>query len=146
MPYIECTVIVRGDAREAYEMAKKMEDYPQFMENVNSVKIIENGPGYTITDWDTNVDGKQFKWQEKDTFDDQNLSIKYKQTTGDLKKFEGEWRFEREEGGTRITLTVDFEMGIPMVSGLLNPILKKKVKTNSEAMLEAIKKLVEKTE
>lgn len=145
MPYVECTIFANGDAREAYEIAKKMEEYPNFMENLESVKVVERGKDYTITDWFAKVDGREFKWQEKDVFDDENLNITYQQTAGDLKKFEGQWRFTRENGGTRITLTVDFEMGIPMLAGLLNPILKKKVKSNSEAMLLAIKEQVEKT-
>ncbi len=145
MPYIECSVFVRSDAQEAYEIARKMEEYPVFMENLESVKVLEQGEGYTITDWWAKVDGRDFKWQEKDVFDEENLTITYQQTAGDLKKFEGQWSFAEEPGGTKVTLTVDFEMGIPMLAGLLNPILKKKVKSNSEAMLEAIKKQVEKT-
>lgn len=143
MPYVECTEFVRGDARQAYEIAKNMEDYPKFMENLESVKVVERGKNYTITDWVAIVDGREFKWQEKDVFNDEKMLITYKQTAGDLKKFEGQWTFVEEQGGTRITLTVDFEMGIPMLSTLLNPILKKKVKSNSDAMLEAIKKKVE---
>lgn len=144
MPYIECTVLVKGDAGQAYELAKKMEDYPIFMENLDSVKVVERGEGYTITDWVAKVDGRKFQWQEKDVFDDEGRVITYKQTTGDLKKFEGQWTFEEDQEGTRITLTVDFEMGIPMIAAMLNPILKKKVKSNSDAMLEAIKRKVEK--
>ncbi|MCL4439326.1 MAG: aromatase/cyclase [Firmicutes bacterium] len=145
MPYIECTILARGDAREAYEIAKNMEEYPKFMENLENLTVVERGEGYTITDWLAKVDGRDFKWQERDVFDDENLTITYKQTAGDLKKFEGQWTFDKEEDGTKITLTVDFEMGIPVLAGLLNPILKKKVKSNSDAMLEAIKRKVEKT-
>lgn len=143
MPYIECSVLVKGDAGEAYNIAKEMEKYPSFMENLDSVKVIERGHDYTITDWVARVDGRTFKWQERDVFDDLNKVIIYKQVSGDLKKFEGQWTFSSENGGTKVTLTVDFEMGIPMLAGLLNPILKKKVRSNSEAMLEAIKKKVE---
>ena len=39
---------------------------------------------------------------------------------------------------------VDFEFGIPMIAGLLNPILKKKVRENSENMLTAVKAQIEK--
>lgn len=144
MPYIECTIDVHGDPAEAYAIAKKMEEYPKFMENLEHVIVVERGAGYTITDWLAKVDGRDFKWQEKDQFDDVNLTITYKQTAGDLKKFEGQWSFVRQGDITRITLTVDFEMGIPVLASLLNPILKKKVKSNSDAMLEAIKKKVEK--
>ena len=37
-----------------------------------------------------------------------------------------------------------FEFGIPMIAGLLNPILKKKVRENSENMLTAVKAQIEK--
>lgn len=143
MPYIECVIDVYGSPAEAYEIAKNMEEYPKFMENLEYVKILERGDGYTITDWLAKVDGRDFKWQEKDVFDDANFTITYKQTAGDLKKFEGQWSFVQQGDITRITLTVDFEMGIPVLAALLNPILKKKVKSNSDAMLEAIKKKVE---
>lgn len=146
MPYVECTEFVQGDARQAYEIAKNMEEYPKFMENLESVTVVERGPGYTITDWVSLVDGRVFKWQEKDIFDEEKMLITYKQTAGDLKKFEGQWSFTEEQDGTKITLTVDFEMGIPMLSALLNPILKKKLKSNCDAMLEAIKKKVEQTD
>ncbi len=144
MPSVECTVFVNGEAREAYEIAKRMEEYPIFMENLESVRVVEKGDGYTITDWFAKVDGRDFKWQEKDIFDDHSLTITYRQTAGDLKKFEGQWSFVEENGRTRVTLTADFEMGIPMLAGLLNPILKKKLKSNCDCMLEAIKKKVEK--
>lgn len=143
MPYIECSIEAQGEPREAYEIASKMEDYPKFMENLEYVRVVERGAGYTITDWSAKIDSRDFKWQEKDVFDPEKMVIAYKQTSGDLQKFEGEWRFEPTETGVKITLTVDFEMGIPMLASLLNPILKKKVKSNSDAMLEAIKNKIE---
>jgi len=42
-----------------------------------------------------------------------------------------------------IKLAVDFEFGIPMISGLLNPILKRKVRDNSKNMLKAVKEKME---
>ena len=144
MPYIECTIDVHGDPAEAYEIAKRMEEYPKFMENLDYVLVVERGDGYTITDWQAKLEGRKFRWQEKDVFDDDNHTITYKQTVGDMKKFEGQWSFVPEGDITSITLTVDFEMGIPVLAALLNPIAKKAIKSNSDAMLEAIKKKIEK--
>ena len=144
MPYIESTIDVHGDPAEAYGIAKKMEEYPKFMENLDYVKVVETGTGYTVTDWMAKLEGKKFKWQEKDIFDDANLTITYKQTAGDLKKFEGQWSFVQQGNITRITLTVDFEMGIPVLAALINPIAKKAIKGNCDGMLQAIKKKVEK--
>ena len=72
------------------------------------------------------------------------MRITYCQTEGDLKKMEGEWRLVPVSEGTEVSLLVDFEFGIPMIAGLLNPILKKKVRENSENMLTAVKAQIEK--
>ena len=143
MPYVETSIIVNGAKERAYDIAKQMEEYPRFMENVKEVIVVERDGDSTITSWVTNVDGRTIKWKEKDIFDEVNKNISYQQTEGDLKKFEGEWRFEEVPEGTKITLTVDFEFGIPIIAGLLNPILKKKTKSNCEAMLSGIKDQVE---
>ncbi|MPN03383.1 hypothetical protein SDC9_150613 [bioreactor metagenome] len=57
---------------------------------------------------------------------------------------EGEWRLTSSNDGVEVVLSVDFEFGIPMIAGLLNPILKKKVRENSENMLAAVKAQIEK--
>jgi len=121
-----------------------MEQYPVFMEDLVSVTVIERNGNTTITKWVSNVDGRIIKWTELDTFDDEQMHIAYSQIEGDLKKMEGEWILTPLADGTEIKLTVDFEFGIPMIAGLLNPILKKKVRMNSENMLKAIKERVEK--
>lgn len=139
MPYIESTIIVPGSVQQAYAIAKDMERYPEFMENVQLVKVVEREAERTLTQWITNVDGRKIRWVEQDLFFEAEQRIEYKLLSGDLKKFEGEWRFDPLAEGTKITLTVDFEFGIPMIAGLLNPILKQKTKANCQAMLEGIK-------
>ncbi len=143
MPYVEVTLPVRADRSEIYPILKDMEKYPAFMADLVSVEVIERLDNTTLTKWVSNVDGRIIKWTELDTFDDANMHISYKQTTGDLKKFEGEWILTPLDDGTEIKLTVDFEFGIPMIAGLLNPILKKKVRDNSMNMLTAIKQRME---
>lgn len=146
MPYVESSIHIQGSRDIAYSMAKAMENYPLYMESVQEVRVLTRDPeeNSTITQWVTNVDGRVIRWTEKDIFDDEAKTISYRQISGDLKKFEGEWRFQTEGDGTLVTLTVDFEFGIPMLAGLLNPILKKKTQANCEAMLRAIKDHVEK--
>jgi ribosome-associated toxin RatA of RatAB toxin-antitoxin module len=92
-----------------------------------------------LTAWETSLVGRKIKWVEKDIFDDIRQHISYHQVSGDLQKFEGEWILSEVEEGTKVTLTVDFEFGIPMVAGLLNPIAKLMIKENSGNMLNALK-------
>jgi len=143
MPYVEVTLPVNADRSQIYPILKDMEKYPEFMADLVSVEVIERKDNTTITKWVSNVDGRIIKWTELDNFDDTNMHISYQQTEGDLKKFQGEWILTPVVGGTEIKLTVDFEFGIPMIAGLLNPILKRKVRDNSMNMLSAIKERME---
>jgi ribosome-associated toxin RatA of RatAB toxin-antitoxin module len=143
MPFVEVTMPVMCDRTEIYPILKEMEKYPDFMEDLISVEVLERKDNTTITKWVSNVDGRTIKWTELDVFDDEQLHISYRQLEGDLKRFEGEWILIPISGGTEVKLTVDFEFGIPMIAGLLNPILKKKVRENSTNMLKAIKERME---
>ena len=144
MPYVETKTLIKGQIDDIYNIVKNMEAYPGFMHDLESVEIIERGNDYTVSHWVSNVDGRRIVWTERDTFFDDENRIVYKQTEGDLKKMEGEWRLKNSDDGVEVVLAVDFEFGIPMIAGLLNPILKKKVRDNSENMLAAVKAQIEK--
>ena len=144
MPYVESKITIKGDGNKIYEIIKDMASYPDFMKDLVSVEILERGEDYTVSHWVSNVDGRKIVWTERDTFYPEDLKITYVQTDGDLKKMEGAWTIEEQGEDCEVTLAVDFEFGIPMIAGLLNPILKKKVRENSENMLKSIKEQIEK--
>lgn len=144
MPYVETKTVIKGNAAKIYDIIKDMAAYPDFMQDLVSVEILERGENYTVSHWVSNVDGRKIVWTEKDTFYPEDFKITYCQTEGDLKKMEGQWTIVPVADGCEVTLAVDFEFGIPMIAGLLNPILKKKVRENSENMLTSIKAQIEK--
>ena len=144
MPCVETKIVINGDSKPIFEIIKNMEAYRSFMHDLVSVEILERGENTTVSHWVSNVDGRKIVWTERDTFYPEEMRITYCQTEGDLKKMEGEWRLVPVSEGTEVSLLVDFEFGIPMIAGLLNPILKKKVRENSENMLTAVKAQIEK--
>jgi coenzyme Q-binding protein COQ10 len=143
MPVVQVTETVRGNAKDVYTLIQDMESYPRFMENLNSVHVLERGDNWTLTAWDTTLNGMRFCWQEHDEFDHVNHRIQYRQVSGDMKKFEGSWIVEQDGEVSKVTLVVDFEFGVPMLSSLLNPVAKIKLKHNGESMLKAIKRRFE---
>ncbi len=145
MSLVESRIIINGVPRDVYELAKQMEKFPEFMSDVEAVKVIESSKGRTITEWTTSVEGMPICWKEEDVFDDDAHSITYRLLEGDLEKFEGAWTFEPKDGGTEVVLTVDFDFGMPTLADLLGPILEVKVKENSEMMLNGIKDEIEST-
>ena len=144
MPYVESKINIKGQGQKIYDIIKDMAAYPSFMKDLVSVEILERGDNYTVSHWVSNVDGRKIVWTERATFYPDDLKITYAQTDGDLKKMEGQWIIQPQGEECEVSLVVDFEFGIPMIAGLLNPILKKKVRENSENMLSAIKEQIEK--
>ena len=143
MGYVEKSILIAGRVDEVYELAKDMEGYPQFMPDVESVKVVSRESDRTVTEWVSNVDGTPILWTELDIFDDTLHTITYCLVEGDLDKFEGIWTFEETAEGTRVTLTVDYDFGIPELTSLIGPTLEEKVGDNSAMMLTGMKRRIE---
>jgi ribosome-associated toxin RatA of RatAB toxin-antitoxin module len=143
MPFVEVSKEIAADPEVVYRLAKDMESYPNFMKSVVKITTLERGEGYTITKWDTRLQGRPVVWTERDKFDDKSRRIDYQLVEGDLKKFSGAWTFDTVDIGTLVKLTVDFELGIPMFASILNPIALLAVRQNCEAMLAGLRKQAE---
>jgi coenzyme Q-binding protein COQ10 len=143
MPYVETTIEIKAPAKKIYELAKDMERYPEFMPDVETVKILESNGNQTVTRWKTLVEEAPIEWTEVDIFDDARTRIDYRLIEGDLDKFEGAWTFEESDGVTKVVLGVDYDFGVPTLAELIGPILQKKVEENSQMMLRALKEKCE---
>ena len=139
MPYVETSIAITAPARVVYELAKEQERFPQFMPDVESVEIVERHPDRVISRWKTLVEEAPIEWTEEDRFDDGALRIDYKLLEGDLDKFEGTWTFAERDGVTQVVLSVDYDFGVPTLAELIGPTRQRKVRENSEMMLDALK-------
>jgi coenzyme Q-binding protein COQ10 len=143
MPYVESRIAVDAPARVVYELAKDQERFPEFMPDVETVKVLQRLPDCVISQWKTLVEEAPIEWTEEDRFDDAALRIDYKLLEGDLDKFEGAWTFEHRDGLTHVVLGVEYDFGVPTLAELIGPTLQKKVRENSEMMLAALKRQAE---
>jgi coenzyme Q-binding protein COQ10 len=143
MPYVETSIEIAASRHKIYELAKDMEHYPDFMPDVEYVKILKRDGNTTTTRWKTLVEEAPIEWTEVDIFDDHNTRIDYKLIEGDLDKFEGAWTFVERDGVTKVVLGVDYDFGVPTLAELIGPILQKKVEENSMMMLQALKQRCE---
>jgi coenzyme Q-binding protein COQ10 len=137
MPRVEVVQVVPARPEHVYAMLQDMERFPQYMSAMESLRVLERGEGYTVTEWVARLQGARFRWIERDEFSPGRID--YRQLHGDLRKFEGYWTVvEEPAGGTQVTLVTDFEFGMPMLSALLNPVARVALRENARAMLAAI--------
>ena len=146
MPSVEVSIVVDAPARDVYELAKDQERFPDFMPDVESVKVVERAADRIVSRWKTLVEEAPIEWTEEDVFDDDGLCVRYKLLEGDLDKFEGTWRFVDGDGRTNVTLVVEYDFGVPTLAELIGPTLHKKVKENAEMMLAGLKRQAESNE
>jgi coenzyme Q-binding protein COQ10 len=144
MPFVQTTITIAASARAVYELAKDQERFPQYMPDVETVTVLEKHDDHWITKWKTLVEEAPIEWTEEDRFSDEAMRIDYKLIEGDLDTFEGAWTFEERDGGTHVTLGVEYDFGVPTLAELIGPTLHKKVQENSEMMLAALKAEAEK--
>lgn len=98
----EKSIVVNAPVDEVFTMWRNFENFPQFMSHVKEVKVLEGD----MSHWKGRIDGFDEEWDAKTTKLEENKTIAWDSTAG----FEnsGEIRFESADGGTRVTVHIEY--------------------------------------
>lgn len=148
MGVVVSSVDINAPVGQVFDLARKVEDFPEFMPDVKTVEVRERrDDGYTRTYWEaiTSIQKivKVIRWEEEENWDSENLSCSFAQTKGDYKHYKGGWKFEDNGGSTQVVLTVDYDLGLPLIGPLIKKLLDKLMKENCDSMLNALKEKAE---
>lgn len=148
MGLVVSEIIVNADPKAVFEIAREVEKFPDFMPDVKSVELIERrDDGYSRSSWVALAKiasiNKEVKWVEDEWWDADSLTSKFEQVEGDYKHYFGDWSFTETENGTRVKLTVDFDLGLPLIGPMIVKLLDKLTLANLDSMLKAIKERAE---
>ncbi len=148
MGVVFAEVDVSVEPEIAFRIASEVEKYPDFMPDVKEVRVLERrDDGYARTAWVghakvASID-KLIRWTEEEWWDEKKLTSRFELLEGDYKHYRGEWAFEPVDGGTRIRLKVDFDLGLPLIGPMIVKLLDKIMQNNIDGMLHAIKNRAE---
>ena len=112
--------------------------YPRFVDAVTSVSQLEDTGGARTTEWNISLDGAPLHWVEKDYLDGEPLSLKFEMLDGDFDVFRGQWKTQEKEGGIHLSLTLEYEMNIPVIQVALGDVLKEKFQTYASLLVKAV--------
>lgn len=143
MPEVSLVKIIKAGKAKVYSVAREMEKFPEFMPDIKKVKILERAGNKTVTEWESMLEDTPICWKEQDEFDDAAPKINFKLIEGDLDKLDGEWKFEDDGDGTKVTLFLDYDFGMPAFERIVGPVLKLKLSENFERMMEGIRAKIE---
>lgn len=144
MPQVRASILIRAPLDAVYASAQRVEDFPKFMPDLERVTVLErSGDVPALSEWVGIVEGRRIRWVEEDTWDDTAHRCRFRQREGDFDSYEGTWEFAADGDGTRTTITVDFEFGIPLIGRLLSGLLRVKMQENIDGMLAALQRQIE---
>ncbi|CAB1128730.1 Polyketide_cyc domain-containing protein [Candidatus Hydrogenisulfobacillus filiaventi] len=138
MPTVEVAERIPAAPEAVFAVLSDMSRFPEFMDNVEEITILERGPDTTVSRWVTRLQGARFRWTERDRFYPGEWRITYEQIEGDLKRFQGYWQLEPDGDGCRVRLVTEFEFGMPMLASLLNPVAALAIRENARGMIRAL--------
>ncbi len=139
---IYVTKIIRAKRWVVLRMISKIQNFPKFMPNVTSSRILEKTDDGAITEWKVIFDDIPIRWVEKDTYDLKNFTISFKAKEGDLKEFEGRWVLKQNPHGTEVQVWARAIIGIPGIDQLISNRIHDVLKKNFQKMLDSLKSRV----
>jgi ribosome-associated toxin RatA of RatAB toxin-antitoxin module len=138
MPLVESRVVIEdANLGSVWDVMRDFEAFPRLMPDVLDVKCFDRDGETLKSAWRVLLNGSELTWVEADQFVDRK-EITFYQTEGDLEVWEGTWRLRTEGRAVIVDLTVLFDLGIPSLAHILDPIGIRAIKANSRQMLEAI--------
>jgi ribosome-associated toxin RatA of RatAB toxin-antitoxin module len=143
VPVVEVNLRIAAPVEDAWRAVTRIEDYPEYMDNVQWVRVGGRDGDARISEWSVLLKGSVLEWVEKDVVDEAARTMTFHQVNGDLDHFSGYWRVTPDESdGSLVSLFVEFEIGIPLLAEMLDPVAAKALRENSEQMLRAIEQRV----
>lgn len=133
-------VVEERTARQAYELICDFRRYPELTDKVNEVVVHPpEADGSLRSDWSVIFRNGLMRWSERDRFVPETLTVEFDQIKGDFEVFQGSWVCEeREEEGTVVTFRSDFDLGIPSLAEILDPVAESTLRDNILRILEGL--------
>ena len=139
MPVVEVVERIYADIDSVWRLVCDVDGYPGFMEPVQSVTTLSREGDESTVSWEVLLKGSTLKWTEREHRRPESYRVDFAQLDGDLERFSGYWQLADAGGGvTDAALYIDFEIGIPMLRDMLNPVAVKALRENSTIMLKSL--------
>ncbi len=103
-----------------------------------SVVVRPAADGGVESDWEVNFRSGVLAWTERDTVDAGARRIDFEQVDGDFVLFTGTWAVEPDGGGSVVRFTASFDLGMPSLAPMIDPIAVRTLVDNVQAILSGL--------
>ncbi|MGW7051075.1 type II toxin-antitoxin system RatA family toxin [Streptomyces sp. NPDC054887] len=139
MPEIQAQTLVGGRTPdEVWALVKDSGEVASRTEHVVAVAPrSEQDKTFRFNEWKVRLNGSEVTWVQREATGP-GLRLRFEQTTGDLEELSGEWAVTAAPGGTRVALSIRFELGIDGLAPLLEPIWSQSFQAHADALLRSV--------
>jgi ribosome-associated toxin RatA of RatAB toxin-antitoxin module len=123
------------DATTAYDRISDFVRYPELTDTVISVEVTDADHQAVVSTWTVKFRRGLMRWTERDTFDRDGGTIEFEQLSGDFASLRGMWRVTATEEGTKIGFTAEFDLGMPTLADILDPVAESALRDNITVIL-----------
>ncbi|MFD9796700.1 type II toxin-antitoxin system RatA family toxin [Streptomyces sp. NPDC059070] len=140
MPRVEVDLRIEAPPEPVWAAVLDVQRYPDCMDSVDSVTLVDQADAHhRTTTWSVRLQNSVLRWTEAEVIDSVARRFDFRQTSGDLGAFAGHWAVHAEpDGSSTVRLHVDFDIGIPLLADMLNPIAEDAFRENAAQMLAAL--------
>jgi len=130
--------IVSGvPADDVFVAVTDIERFPTLCEDVREVRI-DDADGARRSSWTVKFRGGVLEWTELDTSDPDARTMSFRQIDGDFKEFDGAWRVEAVGTDSVVRFAARFDLGIPGLRAVVEPIAAKSLRNNLSTVLRGL--------
>lgn len=105
--------------RQLYDLVADVGRYPEFLPWCVAARVRDSSPRLMIADLVIGFKLIRERYTSRVVLDPEKLTIDTTHAEGPFKKLENHWRFEPQEGGTRLKFHVDFEFRSKLLQRLI---------------------------
>jgi hypothetical protein len=136
-------LVPNADADEVFEALGDFERYAEHTDSVREVRITSmnarTATRRTVESaWSVNFRGGMLCWAERAYLDRLGRTIRFAQTTGDFASYYGDWGVRQSGGDVTIRHTAAFDLGVPSLAAVLEPIAEQTLRGNIDTVLRGL--------
>lgn len=135
--WVRCHLSER-DPEKLLRHATDFARWPEASDSVNWVTVEKQPDGTDISNWEVTFRQGLLRWSERDWLELDKNSAFFELIEGDPHRFDGLWHVEVGEQGSKLTFDAEFDLGMPSLAHVLDPIAVEAVEDAIESVMRGL--------
>jgi hypothetical protein len=120
--------------REVTDFAR----WPRASELIREVRVQREPDGTDVSTWEVVFRQGLLRWSERDWLELERGRARFEMIEGDPHHFDGLWHVEAEAAGSSLVFDAEFDLGMPSLAHVLDPIAVAAIEEAIESVLRGL--------